>query len=284
VEVHLAEDLLNISGSEVHLSKCLMNLVSNAVDSLPGGGHIIIKTANRYMDNSFRGFELIPEGEYTVLTVTDNGIGMTSSDLEHIFEPFYTKKTMGRSGSGLGMSVVWGTLRDHDGFIDIHTEEGTGTSFYLFFPVTRLDRQFSPVVHIEDYIGQGESILVVDDAPEQRALAERMIQRLGYHVSVAESGRTALEALQLRTYDLIILDMIMPSGWDGLETYRRILALNPRQKAIIASGYSENERVREMQRMGAGTYVKKPYTLEKIGLAVRQELDRHQEAPPPGPD
>ena len=274
VETELDENLLNISASEVHLSKSLMNLVANAADAMPGGGKIAIRTANRYVDRPYSGFERIPIGEYSVLEVTDAGIGMASSDLEHIFEPFYTKKTMGRSGSGLGMAVVWGTLRDHDGFIDIRTEEGLGTTFRLFFPVTRTEKQIAAAVHIEDYIGRGESILVVDDSGEQRTLAQRMLQRLGYTVSTADSGKDALATLGACNFDLLVLDMIMPPGWDGLETFRAIRERNPHQRAIIASGYSETARVQEMQRLGAGTYVKKPYTLEKIGLAVRKELDR----------
>lgn len=239
-----------------------------------GGGDIAITTDNRYIDRDQRGFERIPEGEYTVLEVSDTGIGMLTSDLERIFEPFYTKKAMGRSGTGLGMSVVWGTLRDHEGYIDIQTEEGRGTTFQLFFPVTRQEKQISETVYIDDYLGRGESILVVDDSPEQRALASRMLQRLRYDVSTASSGENALSAIQEARYNLVVLDMIMPPGWDGLETYQAILEHQPHQKAIIASGYSENERVRAMQQIGAGEYVKKPYTLEKFGLAVRKELDR----------
>ena len=181
---------------------------------------------------------------------------------------------MGRSGTGLGMSVVWGTVKDHGGFIDIITEEGTGTRFILYFPATRLEKEISESVHIDDYLGKGESILVVDDVEEQRGLAARMMQRLGYKVDSAASGEEAVALIKKKTYDLLILDMIMPPGMDGLETYREILKTNSNQRAVIASGYSETERVREMQRMGAGGYVKKPYTLEKIGVAVRSELDR----------
>ena len=274
IRAELDENLLNISASEVHLSKSLMNLVANAADAMPGGGEITIRTANRYIDRPYQGFERIPIGEYSVLEVTDVGIGMAPSDLEHIFEPFYTKKSMGRGCSGLGMSVVWGTLRDHDGFIDILTEEGQGSTFRLFFPVTRSEKEIAAAVHIEDYIGRGESILVVDDSSEQRTLAQHMLQRLGYTVSTAGSGEDALAAIHEQDFDLLVLDMIMPPGWDGLATYRAILSYKPHQRAIIASGYSETARVHEMQRLGAGGYVKKPYTLEKIGLAVRKELDR----------
>jgi len=274
VETKLSEDMLNVTGSETHLSKTVMNLVANAADAMPSGGDITISTRDFYNDKPFTGFEVIPEGEYAVLEILDMGIGMPLTDLEKIFEPFYTKKVMGRSGSGLGMSVVWGTVKDHDGFIDIITQEGTGTTFVLYFPTSRSEEKSPTSVYIDDYLGKGESILIIDDAPEQRELAKRMMQRLGYDVHTAASGEEAIALIKDRSYDVLILDMIMPPGMNGLETYRKILTIVPDQKAVIASGYAETERVHEAQRLGAGSYIKKPYTLEKIGLAVRSELDR----------
>jgi PAS domain S-box-containing protein len=273
IETNLNKDILNIVGSRVHISKTLMNLVANAVDAMPAGGKAMIETNSCYLDTVYNGYESIPEGEYTTLEISDIGIGIAPSDLEKIFEPFYTKKTMGRSGTGLGMSVVWGTVKDHDGYIDISTEEGSGTTFILYFPTSRSEIQTSSTVYIEDYIGKGESILVVDDSPEQRALAQRMMQRLGYEVYTAASGEEAVSLVNERKYDLLILDMIMPPGMDGLETYKQILKIVPDQKAVIASGYTMSEYVHEAQQMGAGGYIKKPFTLEKIGLAVRAEFD-----------
>jgi PAS domain S-box-containing protein len=274
VETHLAPDSLNLAGSALHISKTLMNLVANAIDAMPSGGAMTIATMNRYVDRPYTGFETIPEGEYTLLRVSDHGIGMPPEDLARIFEPFYTRKSMGRSGTGLGMSVVWGTVKDHDGFIDIQTEEGRGTTFDLYFPASRSEAEIEAPVYIDDYVGKGESILVVDDSRAQRELAARMMQRLGYEVQTAPSGEDALAALSRQRFDLLILDMIMDPGMDGLETFKAVLEKVPGQKAIIASGYSESERVRAMQNLGAGGYVKKPFTLEKIGMAVRSELDR----------
>ncbi|MGA6924568.1 MAG: PAS domain S-box protein, partial [Desulfosarcina sp.] len=274
VETRLSENVSTIAGSETHIFKTVMNLVANAVDAMPTGGTITIATRDCRLDESHVGFEIIPEGEYTLLEIADRGIGMPSSDLDKIFEPFYTKKVMGRSGSGLGMSVVWGTIKDHGGFIDIISKEGSGSTFVLYFPVSRSEKEAPRSVYIEDYLGQGESILVVDDAPEQRDLAKRMMQRLGYDVHTAASGEAALALVKRRHFDVIILDMIMPPGMNGLETYREILAVVPRQKAVIASGYSETEDVRETLRLGAGCYLKKPYTLENIGLALKSELNR----------
>ena len=274
IETKLNKDVFNIIGSEVHICKTLMNLVANAVDAMPAGGKVIIASKSCYLDTEYSGYESIPEGEYTTLEISDMGIGIAQSDLERIFEPFYTKKAMGRSGTGLGMSVVWGTVKDHDGYIDIVTEEGSGTTFTLYFPTSRSELQTTSTVYIEDYLGKGESILIVDDSPEQRVLAQRMIERLGYEVYTAGSGEEAVSLVNKRQYDLLILDMIMPPGMDGLETYKKILEIVPEQKAVIASGYAISEHVHKAQQMGAGGYIKKPFTLEKIGLAVRAELDQ----------
>ncbi|MDY6905250.1 MAG: ATP-binding protein [Thermodesulfobacteriota bacterium] len=274
MQTRLENDLINVFGSDIHLFKIVMNLVTNAVDASPSGGDVIISTRSGYLDQPFQGFETIAEGEYTVLTVEDNGIGMSETDLEHIFEPFYTKKRMGRSGTGLGMSVVWGTVKSHDGFVDIRTEEGAGTTVSLYFPAFRQAESVQESACIEDYLGNGESVLVIDDVPEQRGLACRMLQRLGYQAEGAESGETALAMIRERSYDLLVLDMIMEPGWNGLETYRAILEIAPNQRAVIASGFSETTTVKKTQALGAGLYIKKPYSLEKIGLAVRSELDR----------
>jgi PAS domain S-box-containing protein len=274
LETDLSAGILNVVGSEAHISKTVMNLVTNAVDAMPAGGRLTICTRDTYIDKPHNSFEVIPEGEYAIVEVADTGIGMPAADLSKIFEPFYTKKVLGRSGTGLGMSVVWGTVKDHDGFIDIQTEEGTGTTFTLYFPASRTEIESPASICVEDYLGKGETILVIDDVAEQRTLTQRMLQRLGYSVMTAESGEQAVELIKNGSYDLLILDMIMPPGMDGLETYRRIIDIVPNQRAVIASGYAETERVHETQRIGAGGYVKKPFTLEKIGMAVRTELDR----------
>ena len=125
-----------------------------------------------------------------------------------------------------------------------------------------------------EYMGKGESILVVDDVKEQRELAGAMLEKLNYTVVSVSSGEEAVEYLKQKAVDLVVLDMIMDPGMDGLDTYAKILEIRPHQRAIIVSGFSETERVSRAQALGAGAYVKKPYILEKLGLAVRKELDR----------
>ena len=275
IEKNLDPDLLNILGSPVHLSKTVMNLVSNAAEAMLDGGTIFLSTENQHIEKAVSGFDDIDKGDYASLTVKDTGIGISPEDIERIFEPFYTKKTMGRSGTGLGMAVVWGTVKDHRGYIDITSLEGQGTQIVLYFPVTR--KVFYPEVEIasiQDLMGNGESILVVDDIESQRQIAAEMLEKLGYRVRTVSSGEEAIEYIENKTTDLLILDMIMEPGIDGLETYRKILKIRPEQKSIIASGYSESIRVKEALQLGAGAYVKKPYLMENIGRAIRAELDR----------
>ncbi|TET25128.1 MAG: response regulator, partial [Candidatus Aminicenantes bacterium] len=275
LKTNLEADLLNILGSPAHLSKTIMNLVSNAAEAMPDGGTISISTENRYIDEPIRGYDSVEEGDYVILTVSDTGVGISPGGMERIFEPFYTKKVMGRSGTGLGMAVVWGTVKDHKGYIDVQSAEGKGTTFTLYFPVTRKEvAKDKYLVSIEDYMGKGESILVVDDVEEQREIASRILKKLGYSVTSFSSGEEAVDYMKDNSANLLLLDMIMDPGIDGLETYKRILEFHPDQKAIIVSGFSETERVKEAQRLGAGAYVKKPYLLEKIGLAFRVELDK----------
>jgi len=276
IETSLGKALLNILGSPHQLGKTIMNLVSNAAEAMPKGGLMTIETRNRYLDRPVQGYDEVREGDYVVLSVSDTGEGISAYDIKRIFEPFYTKKVMGRSGgTGLGLSVVWGTVKDHNGYIDVRSVEGRGSAFTLYFPVTRDElAEAHTDVSMSEYMGRGESILIVDDVEAQRELAARMLEKLNYRVRTARSGEAAVEYLQDHRADLIVLDMIMDPGMDGLDTYRKIAEVHPRQKAVIVSGYSETDRVRRAQALGAGAYVKKPYLLETLGLAVRNELER----------
>jgi signal transduction histidine kinase/CheY-like chemotaxis protein len=275
LELQLQEKLWNIMGSPFHLMKAITNLVSNAAEAMPNGGKIVIKTRNQIIDQAIHGYEIIAPGEYAVLSVSDTGTGISIKDREKIFEPFYTKKIMGKSGTGLGMTVVWNTVKDHKGFLNMESAEGSGTTFSMYFPLTnRAPAQPKSELPVSKYSGKGESILVVDDVEEQREIAAKILTMLGYSVTTASSGREAIEFLKSHSSDLVILDMIMSPGIDGYQTYKAILKLSPQQKTIIVSGYAETDRVMDTLKLGAGTYIKKPYLIEKIGIAVRAELDR----------
>jgi PAS domain S-box-containing protein len=277
----LSSDLLNIKGSVVHLEKTVTNLVANAAEAISGGGVVTVRTENRYLDRPVHGYEQIREGDYVVLTVSDTGGGISHADINKIFEPFYTKKRMGRSGTGLGLAIVWGTVKDHEGYIDVKSAPGEGSTFTLYFPATREDLpEELKKIPVERYLGKGESLLVVDDVAEQRDVAMSLLTRLGYRVHAVSSGAEAVEYLKAHAADLVVLDMIMEPGMDGLETYQRILDFRPGQKAIIVSGFAETDRVQEALKLGAGGYVRKPYLKEKIGMAIKAELNRSEAAPP----
>jgi two-component system cell cycle sensor histidine kinase/response regulator CckA len=274
IKTNLDRDLLNIGGSHVHIRKAIMNLVSNASEAIEADGNITISTMNRYIDKPLRKYEDVNIGEYAILAVSDDGPGISSDDLERIFEPFYTKKVMGRSGTGLGLAVVWNVVQNHKGYIDVITDEN-GTTFELYFPITRdevSDKDLS--ISIEDMKGNGETILVVDDVENQRDISCKMLDRLGYKTMSVSSGEEAVEYLKKNAVDLILLDMIMDPGINGRETYERIVKIHPNQKALIISGFAETDEVKEAQKLGAGRYIKKPFTLEKIGLAVKEELEK----------
>lgn len=269
------KDIYQILGSPIHLAKTIMNLVANAAEAMPSGGKITIITRNRCLDKPISGYDQVVPGDYVVLIIVDEGIGISPDDLEKIFEPFYTKKHMGRSGTGLGMAVVWGAVQDHNGYIEIQSTEGKGTTIALYFPKTTQDMEFEEFpAEKKEYISRGESILVVDDELEQREIASLALTDLGYKVAAVSSGEEAIRYMEQHTVDLMILDMIMEPGIDGCETFKNIVKFKPGQKAIIVSGFSEDERVKKAQKMGAGVFVKKPYLRDEIYTAVRTELER----------
>ncbi|BCL61561.1 hypothetical protein DGMP_22540 [Desulfomarina profundi] len=266
-------NLKNIHGSDVQLSKVIMNMLINATEAIADSGKISITTANTLLRNALNGYETIPPGLYVSVSVSDSGTGIHPEDLDKLFEPFFTKKRMGRSGTGLGMTIIWTTVKDHGGYIDIQSTQGEGTTLTLYFPAT--DHVVPPgkkELVLEDHTGT-ETLLVVDDIKEQLEIATNMLTRLGYHVLTASSGEEAIKIIEDTKIDLVILDMIMPSGLDGLETYEKMIRIRPGQKAIITSGFSESDRVRKLQQLGAGKYLAKPYTMEQLCIAIRETLD-----------
>ncbi len=272
VRTDLDTDLFNIGGSPVHIRKVMMNLVSNAIEAIDGTGDTVIRTRNRYLDRPLKGYDEVTIGEYVVLTVSDTGSGISAHDLERIFEPFYSKKFLGRSGTGLGLAVVWNTVQDHNGYIDVKSG-ARGTTFDLYFPITRdAIHPIDMTIPFEDLQGRGEKVLVVDDVESQRDISGKMLETLGYDCETFSSGEEVVEYLQANKADLIVLDMIMDPGINGRETYERIIRIHPAQRAIIVSGFAETEEVTKAQQLGAGKYIKKPLTLEKIGVAVKEEL------------
>lgn len=276
IETMMEPELLNIDGSYIHIEKTIMNLVLNAVEEVSSrpGGYVTIATANTYLDSVIPGYENRAQGEYVVLSVSDNGSGISEEDQKKIFDPFYTRKEMGKSGTGLGLTVVWNAVQDHNGFVDI--ESGPeGTTFDLIFPATRKEapKKTDPG-SLDEIMGKGQMILIVDDREDQQAIAAGILESLGYRSKAVSNGYDAVEFIKKTPTDLVILDMIMAPSISGLETFRLIKKINPGQKAIIASGYAESEDVQTAQDLGAGSFVKKPYTILDMGIAIKEELDK----------
>ncbi|WP_159441191.1 PAS domain S-box protein [Desulfopila aestuarii] len=256
-----------ISCSTVHVKKCLMNLVTNGFEAIEGSGTVTISTRTGRMHPDS------PENDAIVVTVQDTGSGIRQEDVEHIFEPFYTKKMMGRSGTGLGLTVVWNTVQNHGGRVQVDSSL-PGTSFIITLPVVTVgggaidkSAKTSRVLR-----GNGETILVVDDEPQLREIACQLLGALGYLAYAVESGESALTWLKEQRADLVLLDMLMEPGMNGAETYEKIIALHPGQKAVIASGFSESEDVKAGMRLGVGGFIRKPYTMEQLSQVVHKVL------------
>ena len=270
-EVKIREVDVNILASASHIKKALMNLVRNAVEAMPTGGTLTIEAARVDAANLPETGGNLAVEEYVGLTVRDTGYGIEPDMLPKIFEPYYSKKPLSSSsGSGLGLAVVYGVVKDHSGVYDIKSTVGKGTDFTLFFPLC--SQAVEGVIDCVRDHGGNETILVVDDDDAQRDLARDMLGSLGYNVLTAENGQQAIEMLCHETVDLVVLDMIMENGYDGLDTFEAIRKLRPLQRAIIVTGYSETNRVKKACELGVLRCIRKPYSLDSIGKVLKSVL------------
>lgn len=279
ISQHLSRKLMLTEASESHLTRVISNLIRNACEAISeSGGEVRIQTSNLILKEPFIGYETIPAGRYVLVSVSDNGGGIAAEHLEKIFEPFFTcKKMTSRSGSGLGLSVVHGVVKDHEGFLDVTSVLGKGTNFQLYFPATDATYASEKENREEALLGGSERILVVDDEDSQRQLATRALGKLGYTVTTAVNGHEALVLLESAAeakapFDLVILDMIMEEDFDGLTTYEALLEKNPGQRVIIASGYAPTKRGQAAVNLGA-VWLSKPYSNIELASTVRNKLD-----------
>jgi len=274
---HLEATQSVISCSPVHIKKTVMNLVANAIEAIETVGTVTISTSNLEIDNFGNKKKKIPPGQYVVLAVQDSGPGISDADIKHIFEPFYSKKVMGRSGTGLGLTVVWNTVVDHDGWIFVESSEKR-TCFTLYFPISAegVNCQKEKKKEKIDTL-QGEHILIVDDESQLRDITSRILASLGYKTTSVSSGEEAIEFIQKNPVDLLVIDMLMGPGLNGRQTYEKILKLYPDQKAIVASGFSESDDVIATLKLGAQGFIKKPYSIEQLGHVVKAALNSNSQ-------
>ncbi len=273
VKIHLDPDLWSISGSPVHLEKAVMNLLVNSFEAIEKEGTIVVSSENRWVDSSLQENGTALSRKYALLIISDSGMGISPENLEKIFEPFYSSKTMGRSGTGLGMTVVWGTIKDHGGYLEVQSVPGEGTTIMAFLPVFEDDQGLQTEARSHALQrGNGQTLLLVDDDLDQRLLGKSILTTLGYKVDTLSSGEETIDFFKSRSVDLVLLDMIMEEGIDGLDTYKAMREIQPDQKVIIVSGYSETERIKEAMELGVRRYLEKPYTLEKIASVIHEEL------------
>ncbi|MCP4340511.1 MAG: PAS domain S-box protein, partial [Desulfobulbaceae bacterium] len=254
-EQQLAPTLPAIMCSPIHIKKSIMNLVTNSAEAIEKSGTVSLATRCHTPAQSWAHKHGLEPINYVVLSISDTGGGIQEQDLDHIFEPFYTKKMMdNNSGTGLGLSIVWNAMQDHQGAVIVSRSDNT-TIFDLHFPATEqtISAPNKPVRDMR-LQGKGERILVVDDEPQQRNLARRMLERLGYEVTCQASGENALAYLQDHQVDLVLLDMLMAPGMNGRQTYEQMVELKPAQKAVIASGFSESDDVKAALNLGAGGF------------------------------
>lgn len=276
------EGRLLVCGSESQMTRSIYNLVRNAVEAIEGPGRVVLSTDLVSLSEPKMLYELIPQGTYATVRVDDTGGGIDPSIMDRIFDPFFTSKTkMQRSGSGLGLSVVHGCTKDHQGYIDVQSTQGVGTAFTLFLPTsTELPTNESQYEMDASLVAKGvEHILVLDDEPGQRFMAKTALGRLGYQVATTGHASEVLALFQSAAnagrpspFDLVILDVILAEDIDGISVCRDIMKLYPEQKAIIASGHAPEQSGGKAAALGA-SWLGKPYELRKLAAAVRSKLD-----------
>ena len=262
-----------ISSSAINITQTLSNLVINGVEACTTPQpRIRIRTTFQILEEELCGFETIPPGHYVILSVTDNGIGIGTQSKSHIFEPFYSEKELGKSGTGLGLTIIWNAIRDHNGYINLATSR-KGTRFDLYFPIPA-ERKFRPISQqvMQELSGNGESILVIDDEAFQRDIARATLQQLGYSVHTVDSGEQAIESIRSGTFDLLILDMVFETGMNGVDTFAAIKEIEPTQKALVTSGFFDPVEQQRISSLGINQYLHKPYSIATLGRAICQAL------------
>jgi two-component system cell cycle sensor histidine kinase/response regulator CckA len=276
IKTNLAADVKLVRADPTQVDQVIMNLCINARDAMPEGGRLTIETGDAVFDEKYCALHTFARpGHYTMLAVTDTGIGMDAATLDRIFEPFFTTKETGK-GTGLGLATVYGIVSQHDGFLQVYSEVNVGTTFRIYLPVTPTAEK-TPV-NDEDFQparGGTETILIAEDHEGLRELARETLANLGYDILLASDGEEAVRVFQANrdSIDLLLLDVVLPKI-NGPEAYARICAEKQDVPVIFATGYSpEMELLRSAQELGL-TVLQKPYVPRELARRVRETLDR----------
>ncbi len=269
VEVNLASDLMDIKGGRDQLGRVIHNLCRNAIDAMGEAGVLTLVTENVYLETPLRVASDVKAGEYVRISIRDTGHGIPDEVKEKMFDPFFTtKRASKRRGSGLGLSIVMGIVKDHNGYIDFTTQIGKGTVFQIYLPIVRDERKKET-----DYPGGRETILLMDDDALQVELISQMLSSLGYRVVGCRSGEEAIQLVKTMAVspDLAILDVLVPGGMDGGETMRRLRSLKPKLPVILISGMPAGAEL--ALQTGEAPFLRKPITVEHLSQEVRKALN-----------
>jgi PAS domain S-box-containing protein len=275
----LADGLWEALADPSQVEDAILNLAVNARDAMPNGGQLVIETSNAVLDENYaaQNVEVTP-GAYAAVSVSDSGTGMPPEVLERVFEPFFTTKEVGR-GTGLGLSMVYGFVKQSRGHVKIYSEVGHGTRITVYLPRAAVAEQDTAheASSAQANLGGHETILVVEDSNAVRRVAVNILKALGYRVREAEDGPSALAILQqAEAIDLLFTDLIMPNGIGGQELLTRARALRPGLKALFTSGYSEQFIKGKGPTEEGVALLSKPYRSRKLAEAIRAALDTPQ--------
>jgi CheY-like chemotaxis protein len=264
----------NLWAAEVNkeqIERVLLNLYVNAVDAMPGGGELQIRTENAVLDKKNAKRAGSAAGKYVKISITDNGGGMDQATRERIFEPFFTTKQMGR-GTGLGLASAYATIRNHGGLIKVSSSEGKGTTFNMYLPASEKTVKKAEAPCKAPVKGAG-TVLLVDDEGMVVKVCKQMLSVLGYDVLLARGGTEALEVCKKeKSVDLIILNLMMP-GMDGGEAYDRIKKVNPHAKILLSSGFSVAGQAKDILARGCDGFIQKPFNINQLSEKVRGILE-----------
>jgi len=280
IEIHhnICKDSLRISGNETQIHQVLMNLINNAHDAVKGveGSRITVRLKAFHADDQFvKKHSGLKVGYYACLSVEDNGCGVSEKEIEHLFEPFYTTKEVGK-GTGLGLAMVFGAVNTHEGFVEVESNEGKGSTFYIYLPLLEGD-EIAPVIQkrAEAKEGTGELVLLVDDDIHVLESGKEVLEALGYTVMRAMNGLDAVDTFTTYQDDisLIIMDLVMPR-LGGVMAVERIRKIKPDIKVIYSTGYDKEGSLPGQIPVAADTIIlSKPYNIEELSKTIRNQLD-----------